>query len=71
VDSITGAKDVNEIGRRIWRFLVCEDGPTAIEYAMMAALVIAVCVLAVDAVGSRLSESFTNSSNSITTAIGS
>ena len=50
--SITGAKDVNELGRKIWRFLVCEDGPTAIEYAMMAALVIAVCVLAVDAVGS-------------------
>jgi pilus assembly protein Flp/PilA len=59
---------VNDLGQKIWRFLVCEDGPTAIEYAMMAALVIAVCVLAVDAVGSRLQESFTNSSNSITAA---
>ena len=62
---------MNELGRKIWRFLVCEDGPTAIEYAMMAALVIAVCVLAVDAVGSKLGESFTNSSNSITTAVSS
>ena len=62
---------MNELGQKIWRFLVSEDGPTAIEYAMMAALVIAVCVLAVDAVGSKLQESFTNSSNSITTVIGS
>lgn len=62
---------VNELRRKIYRFLACEDGPTAIEYAMMGALVIAVCVLAVDAVGSKLQESFTNSSNSITTAVGS
>jgi pilus assembly protein Flp/PilA len=59
------------LGQKIYRFLVCEDGPTAIEYAMMGALVIAVCVLAVDAVGSKLRDSFTNSSNSITTAVGS
>jgi hypothetical protein len=34
----------------------------------MAALVMAVCVLAVDAVGEKLSDSLTNSANSITSA---
>ena len=62
---------VNELRRKISRFLASEDGPTAVEYAVMAALVIAVCVLAVDAVGTQLSLSFTNSSNEINAATGS
>jgi pilus assembly protein Flp/PilA len=62
---------VNELRSKIYRFLASEDGPTAIEYAMMAALIIAVCVLAVDAVGTKLNTSFTNSSNSINAATGS
>jgi pilus assembly protein Flp/PilA len=61
---------MHEVTRQIRRFLVSEDGPTAIEYAVMLALVIAVCLLAIDAVGSRVSDSFTNSSNSISSAIG-
>jgi pilus assembly protein Flp/PilA len=62
---------MNSWRQKIVRFVASEDGPTAIEYAMMAALIGAACVLAVDAVGSKLSSSFTNSSNSITTATGS
>ncbi len=65
------AVGVDELREKIWRFLASEDGPTAIEYAMMGALVIAVCVLAVDAVGARLSDSFVNSSNSINAVTGS
>jgi pilus assembly protein Flp/PilA len=34
-------------------FLRCEDGPTAVEYAVMAAMIIAVCVSAVQAVGAN------------------
>lgn len=62
---------MNSLGQKIYRFLASEDGPTAIEYALMAALVMAVCVLAVDAVGDKLTDSFTNSSNSINSATGS
>ena len=62
---------MNQWRQKIVHFLASEEGPTAIEYAMMAALVAAVCVLAVDAVGSQLNTSFTNSSNSITTATSS
>lgn len=62
---------MNSLRAKIYRFLASEDGPTAIEYALMAALVMAVCVLAVDAVGDKLTESFTRSSNSINAATGS
>ena len=62
---------MNSLCRKVVRFLASEDGPTAVEYAVMAALVIAVCVLAVEAVGSQLSLSFTNSSNSINAITGS
>ncbi|MCX7386869.1 MAG: Flp family type IVb pilin [Planctomycetales bacterium] len=35
------------------RFIVSEDGPTAVEYAVMLALIIVVCLAAVSAVGSN------------------
>ncbi len=56
---------------KIHRFLASEDGPTAIEYAMLAVLIVVVCVLVVDAVGTKLNVSFTNSANSINAATGS
>ncbi len=30
--------------RRIWRFIVDEDGPTAVEYAVLLALIIVVTI---------------------------
>ncbi|MFN9720142.1 MAG: Flp family type IVb pilin, partial [Planctomycetota bacterium] len=33
------------------KFLVSEDGPTAVEYAVMLALIVVVCLAAVGAVG--------------------
>ena len=56
---------------KIHRFLASEEGPTAIEYAMLAVLIVVVCVLVVDAVGTKLNGSFTNSANSINAATGS
>jgi pilus assembly protein Flp/PilA len=60
-----------ELRHKIIRFLTSEEGPTAIEYAFMAAVVAAACVLAVDAIGSRLNSSFNNSANSIINATSS
>ena len=40
------------------RFIVSEDGPTAVEYAVMLALIIVVCLAAVSAVGSRANTKF-------------
>jgi pilus assembly protein Flp/PilA len=39
-------------------FLVAEDGPTAVEYAVMLALIIIVCLTAIRAVGTNASATF-------------
>src|SRR5262245_36538193 len=38
------------------RFLKKEDGPTAVEYAVMLALIIVVCIVAITALGSNANE---------------
>ncbi len=47
------------------RLIVSEDGPTAVEYAVMLALIVVVCLTAIAAVGSNASTTFTNVSNSL------
>jgi pilus assembly protein Flp/PilA len=42
-----------------WRFLRSEEGPTAVEYAVMMALIIAVCFVAVMSLGSTTNNSYT------------
>ena len=41
------------------RFLRDEDGPTAVEYAVMLALIIVVCIAAITALGSNANNTFT------------
>jgi pilus assembly protein Flp/PilA len=41
-------------------FLKNEDGPTAVEYAVMLALIIVVCITAITAVGNNASSQFNN-----------
>ena len=48
-----------------------EDGPTAVEYAVMLALIIVVCIMAITALGSNANLTFTTVSNSIANANGS
>jgi len=45
---------------KVQRFLKSEDGPTAVEYAVMLALIIIVCLTAITAVGTNASTAFTN-----------
>jgi len=40
-------------------FLKREDGPTAVEYAVMLALIIVVCIAAIAALGSGANGTFT------------
>jgi pilus assembly protein Flp/PilA len=51
--------------RRANTFLRREDAATAVEYAVMLALILMVCFSAVALFGSKTSESFSNSSNSL------
>jgi pilus assembly protein Flp/PilA len=52
---------VRTILKRTVEFLKREDGPTAVEYAVMLALIIVVCVAAVTALGSNVNATFANS----------
>jgi pilus assembly protein Flp/PilA len=40
------------------RFLQNEDGPTAVEYAVMLALIIVVCIAAISTLGSNSNNTF-------------
>jgi pilus assembly protein Flp/PilA len=48
------------------RFLTSEDGPTAVEYAVMLALIIVVCLTAIAAVGTNASNKFNQVQNALT-----
>jgi pilus assembly protein Flp/PilA len=49
-------------------FLRREDGPTAVEYAVMLALIIVVCIAAITALGSAANQTFTSVGNTIGSA---
>jgi pilus assembly protein Flp/PilA len=42
------------------KFLKAEDGPTAVEYAVMLALIVVVCITAITALGTNAKEVFAN-----------
>ena len=42
------------------QFLQREDGPTAVEYAVMLALIIVVCITAITTLGSNANKTFSN-----------
>ena len=44
-------------------FLTREDGPTAVEYAVMLALIIVVCITAITTLGTNANATFTKVAN--------
>ena len=57
---------MRSLAQKVQRFLVSEDGPTAVEYAVMLALIIIVCLTAISSLGSATSAQF----EAITTELG-
>jgi pilus assembly protein Flp/PilA len=49
---------MRKFGESIVRFLKSEDGPTAVEYAVMLALIIVVCLVAITAIGTNANKTF-------------
>lgn len=45
---------------KVKRFLASEDGPTAVEYAVMLALIVIVCLTAIQAIGTNANATFNN-----------
>ena len=51
---------MRKITRKLVEFVKKEDGPTAVEYAVMLALIIVVCIAAITTLGSNANNTFSN-----------
>lgn len=51
--------------KSVKNFLMSEDGPTAVEYAVMLALIIVVCITAVTTIGTNANSKFTSAGNAL------
>jgi pilus assembly protein Flp/PilA len=49
---------MKSLALKVQRFLVSEDGPTAVEYAVMLALIVIVCLAAIGQVGTKANATF-------------
>ena len=62
---------MSKLGQFAVAFLRNEDGPTAVEYAVMLALIIVVCITAITTLGSNANKTFSSVGNTIGNASGS
>jgi pilus assembly protein Flp/PilA len=58
---------MRKFAERVVNFLKREDGPTAVEYAVMLALIIVVCIVAITALGTNANATFSRVGNAIGT----
>lgn len=56
---------MNALREKLVKFLKSEDGPTAVEYAVMVALIIVVAISAITVLGEKVSGVFTATSSAI------
>lgn len=56
---------MSAIGQSILRFIRNEDGPTAVEYAVMLALIIVLCIVVIRQVGTSASKTFSTSNSAL------
>ena len=53
-----GVLEMKNMTRSLVNFLKREDGPTAVEYAVMLALIIVVCITAITTLGTNANNTF-------------
>jgi pilus assembly protein Flp/PilA len=58
---------MRQFTQSVVKFLKAEDGPTAVEYAVMLALIVVVCIAAITTLGQNANTTF----NKVGTAVGS
>ena len=49
---------MKNFAQSVQKFLASEDGPTAVEYAVMLALIVIVCLTAIQAIGTNANLKF-------------
>jgi pilus assembly protein Flp/PilA len=59
------------MSKHLWEFLRSEDGPTAVEYGVMMALIVIACIGAVMTMSNATADSFDNSATQLAGVIGS
>ena len=59
---------MRNLREKLLKFFKCEDGPTAVEYAVMVALIIVVSIAAITTLGTKVSSTFSDTATKITTA---
>jgi pilus assembly protein Flp/PilA len=59
---------MKNLALKVQRFLVSEDGPTAVEYAVMLALIVIVCLTAIKSIGTNASATFTKVAGELATS---
>ncbi|HEX7377597.1 MAG TPA: Flp family type IVb pilin [Pirellulales bacterium] len=59
---------MKNLALKVRRFLVSEDGPTAVEYAVMLALIVIVCLTAIQSIGTNANTVFTTVAGKLTAA---
>jgi pilus assembly protein Flp/PilA len=64
-------RSMKKWSRRLAQFLRAEDGPTAVEYAVMLALIIAVCIAAITTLGQNANGVFSNASLNMSIGLSS
>jgi pilus assembly protein Flp/PilA len=61
-------KSMRRFGQWLSEFVTREDGPTAVEYAVMLALIIVVCIAAITTLGQNADNTFLTVGNAIGSA---
>jgi pilus assembly protein Flp/PilA len=56
---------MKSLTQKVQRFLVSEDGPTAVEYAVMLALIVIVCLTAITAIGTKANAVFNSTATKL------
>jgi pilus assembly protein Flp/PilA len=69
--TIFSERAIFKLGQFAVNFLKNEDGPTAVEYAVVLALSIVVCIAAISALGSNAEGTFNMVGSTVNTASGS
>jgi pilus assembly protein Flp/PilA len=59
---------MNRMIAKVQRFLVSEDGPTAVEYAVMLALIVVACVAVVQNLATQVKTTFNSVSSTMSAA---
>ncbi len=60
---------MKNMAKKIQHFLISEDGPTAVEYAVMLALIVVVCLTAISAIGSNANTAFEKVADELNAAV--